>query len=523
MLPESPDPRDRVTTDIGSGNTAQPTADEQPGLESVRAPDSANESVTRTIHPSGGGNPAALASTDFLVADELYNTELVYGDPAPYRLEGQVTRGAMGSIFKGRDTAFGRDIALKVLAQQHQHDPGMRQRFLNEIRITGKLQHPGVVPVYALGEFADGRPFFTMRYLRGRTLAELLAERTGPADNLAHFLKIFEQVCQVLGYAHSLGVIHRDLKPANVMVGEFGVVKVVDWGLAKVMGEADEQSAADTEPAATGREVFNGQPSSEPGEAPLHTQVGTVIGSPAYISPEQARGEVDRLDARTDVFGLGAILCEILTGHPVHLGSRCTEVCRKAAHADVTETFTRLTSCGADTPLIELAKRCLAPDQADRPQDAGVVVAELMAYLAYVLRQPERDLVRFFELSLDLFCIAGFDGFFHRVNENFSRVLGYTVQELVSRPFLEFVHPDDQQKTLDAMLQLAQGTPLAQFRNRYRDARGRYRWFEWTAKSVPEERLIFAAARDVTAQTVLPPAEASGRRAISPGQPASLD
>ncbi len=145
-----------------------------------------------------------------------------------------------------------------------------------------------------------------------------------------------------------------------------------------------------------------------------------------------------------------------------------------------------------------LAKRCLAPHPSARPRDAQEVLAALTAYIASDLRRVERDLVRFFELTLDLCCIARVDGFFHHVNANFTHVLGYSATELTSRPFIEFVHPDDHAKTAAEAEKLTRGLPVVQFRNRYRHANGSYRWFEWVAQSIPEEGIIFAVARDIT-------------------------
>jgi serine/threonine protein kinase len=150
------------------------------------------------------------------------------------RLLDEIGRGGMGAVHKAHDPALGRDVAVKVLLERYQDEPEVLRRFLDEARVGGQLQHPGVVPVYDLGCFPDGRPFFAMKLVEGRTLAALLAERPTPADDLPRFLKVFEQVCQAVGYAHSRGVIHRDLKPSNVMVGAFGEVQVMDWGLAKV-------------------------------------------------------------------------------------------------------------------------------------------------------------------------------------------------------------------------------------------------------------------------------------------------
>ena len=147
----------------------------------------------------------------------------------------EIARGGMGAILRGRDGDFGRDVAVKVLREDHQDRAELTQRFLEEARIAGRLQHPGVVPVYALGRLPDGRPYFSMKLVKGRTLAALMAERKEPGQDRPRFLAVFEQVCQTLAYAHSKDVIHRDLKPANIMVGAFGEVQVMDWGLAKVL------------------------------------------------------------------------------------------------------------------------------------------------------------------------------------------------------------------------------------------------------------------------------------------------
>ncbi len=156
----------------------------------------------------------------------------------------EIGRGGMGAVFKGRDTELGRELAVKVLLDQHRDRPDLVQRFLEEAQIAGQLQHPGVAPVYELGRFADNRPYFTMKLVKGHTLAELLRQRTDVRQDLGRFLGIFAQVCQTVAYAHSQGVIHRDLKPSNVMVGGFGEVQVMDWGLAKVLRPGPAESAA---------------------------------------------------------------------------------------------------------------------------------------------------------------------------------------------------------------------------------------------------------------------------------------
>ena len=151
------------------------------------------------------------------------------------QLFGEIARGGMGAVLKGRDTDLGRELAVKVLLDRHRDDPDLVRRFVEEAQIAGQLQHPGIVPVYDLGTFADHSPYFSMKLVRGRTLAELLQGRSSPDQDRPRFLGIFEAVCQTMAYAHARGVIHRDLKPSNVMVGSFGEVQVMDWGLAKVL------------------------------------------------------------------------------------------------------------------------------------------------------------------------------------------------------------------------------------------------------------------------------------------------
>ncbi len=323
-----------------------------------------------------------------------------------YQLQGEIARGGMGAILKGRDVDLGRDLAIKVLLESHQGNSDVVRRFIEEAQIGGQLQHPGVVPVYELGAFPDRRPYFAMKLVKGRTLASLLTDqpisvgagsvrRSGPdrgteapptgrlcpPHDLPRFLSIFEQVCQTMAYAHARGVIHRDLKPSNVMVGSFGEVQVMDWGLAKVLpqgGIADEAQGqlAQQTVIMTVRSGSAGSGSE--------SQAGSVLGTPVYMAPEQARGEVDRIDERADVFGLGAILCEILTGQPPFTGATREEIRAQSARGDLSDALCRLDACAAEPELIDLARDCLAPEQTRRPRSAGEVARRISGYLAGV-------------------------------------------------------------------------------------------------------------------------------------------
>jgi serine/threonine protein kinase len=313
----------------------------------------------------------------------------------------------MGAIIKGRDTDLGRDLAIKVLLDQHKDKPAVVQRFIEEAQIGGQLQHPGIVPIYELGQFADQRPFFSMKLVKGETLSKLLAARVEPAADRGKFLGIFEQVCQTMAYAHSRGVIHRDLKPANIMVGAFGEVQVMDWGLAKVLesgGIADEKTAQDRQKGHSIIQTLRSQVGSDMpdtvgsygsyGSAGSHTQMGSVMGTPAYMPPEQALGEIDIMDERADVFGLGAILAEILTGQPPYVGDDGTQVFRMASRGKLTDCFARLDASGVDADLIALTKHCLELEPQDRPRNAGELAQRITGYLESVetkLRETELE------------------------------------------------------------------------------------------------------------------------------------
>lgn len=314
-----------------------------------------------------------------------------------YRLDGEIARGGMGAIIKGRDTDLGRDLAIKVLLDSHKDKPEVVQRFVEEAQIGGQLQHPGIAPIYELGQFADKRPFFSMKLVKGQTLSKLLADRENAADERGKMIGIFEQICQTMAYAHSRGVIHRDLKPANIMVGAFGEVQVMDWGLAKVLqigGVADEKRSMLQHEQSIIQTLRSGVGSDAPhfGSAGSQTQMGSVMGTPAYMPPEQALGEIDHLDERADVFGLGAILCEILTGQPPYVAEDGTLVFRMASRGKLGDALSRLEACGADEDLIALAKDCLELEPIDRPRDAGVLAERVTGYLESVeekLRESE--------------------------------------------------------------------------------------------------------------------------------------
>ncbi len=304
-----------------------------------------------------------------------------------YDLVGEIGRGAVGVILKGRDVDLGRDVAIKLLRDEYANRQDVAQRFVEEAQISGQLQHPGIAPLYELGIHPDGRPYFAMKLIKGRTFSGLLNDRHDVTKGRHHFLGIFEHVCQAMAYAHSRGVIHRDLKPSNIMVGAFGEVQVMDWGFAKVLtrgGVADERSAqrlhsvhSVIETVRTGGSMVGSQ-----------SLAGSLMGTPPYMSPEQASGEIDVVDARSDVFSLGAVLCEILTGMPPYVAENpeggVYEVVKLASQAKLGPAKERLASCGASEELVDICLSCLTPARAARPADAAVLTKEISSYLAAV-------------------------------------------------------------------------------------------------------------------------------------------
>ncbi len=238
-------------------------------------------------------------------------------------------QGGLGVIFIARDLELNREVALKEIKPAYAKDGTSRNRFVVEAEVTGGLEHPGVVPVYGLGRYEDGRPYYAMRFIKGESLKEAI-DRVHKSDEgidldpgqrllaLQKLLRRFLDVCNAIEYAHSRGVLHRDLKPKNIMVGQYGETLVVDWGLAKAVGKFEEEEDS---PEATLRPTYS--------SGSTDTIPGSVLGTPQYMSPEQASGRLDQLRPASDVYSLGATLYAILTGKSPFASEKAEEVLPK--------------------------------------------------------------------------------------------------------------------------------------------------------------------------------------------------
>jgi serine/threonine-protein kinase len=307
-----------------------------------------------------------------------------------YTLTSLHAQGGIGQVWLARDTEMDREIALKELRADRTGDDVLLRRFFQEARVTGQLDHPGVVPVYELarGEAGAGagRPYYTMRFVRGRTLSDAVAlyhkNRTaGQArrSDLLALLQAFVGVCNTVAFAHSKGVIHRDLKGSNIILGEFGEVVLLDWGLAKLV----DREAHGTEPAADFDPMMtapHGAAPEQPGFSPGLTSAGAVMGTPAYMAPEQAEGRADRIGRKTDVYGLGTILYEILTGHAPFEGRSIDDVLRKVREEPPDPPRKLNRSIGKD--LEAICTKAMAKDPAARYDSAGELASDVRHSLA---------------------------------------------------------------------------------------------------------------------------------------------
>jgi serine/threonine protein kinase len=343
-----------------------------------------NEAAKTVLHSPDQDSKSPISTNDVSRA-YLRQEEIAIGPR--FTRSSLHASGGMGKVWLARDVSLGRDVALKEL--QSETASGKR-RFLREAQVTGRLEHPGIVPVYEMGRDPEtGRPFYVMRFIRGRTLTEVTADfhRNRRPDwyepmELVKLLTAFVSVCQTIAYAHSHGIVHRDLKGENIILGEFGEVIVLDWGLAKRLDGADdlgESIETDGDSSATAH----------------RTMMGQVMGTPAYMAPEQAEGRLDLIGPSTDIFGLGAVLYEILTGSAPFSGTTVPAIIQQAKRGEVVPPHV----LWPEVPpgLASACLKALSKSPSDRYATAAELGQEIQGWQDRQRRQAEDDLRRAFD------------------------------------------------------------------------------------------------------------------------------
>jgi serine/threonine-protein kinase len=308
-----------------------------------------------------------------------------YGSPSAataglrYRVLRPHARGGLGEVFVAEDTELHREVALKEIRKEHASNDDSRSRFVLEAEITGGLEHPGIVPIYGLGAYDDGRPFYAMRFIKGDNLKEAIARfhrsegaSRDPGERNVAFRELlgrFVDVCNAVAYAHSRGVLHRDLKPGNVMLGKYGETLLIDWGLAKPVGRPEALRDG-------------GEATLRPGSADsslLVTRLGSALGTPAFMSPEQAAGQLDQLGPASDIYSLGATLYALLTGQAPFEGDTA-EVLRQARQGELRPPRQVKGNVPAALEAICLKAMALRPEQ--RYRTALELAADVEHWLA---------------------------------------------------------------------------------------------------------------------------------------------
>lgn len=407
-----------------------------------------------------------------------------------YSLNNLHAAGGIGEIWLARDLALDRDVAVKKLQTQRAPSELTKVRFLREARITGQLDHPGVVPVYEIcQDEATGLPYYTMRFLRGRTLTEAVrdyhSERRdrGPQlKSLLGLLNAFDIICNTVAYAHSKGIIHRDLKCENVILGDYGEVVVIDWGLAKQYGRV-EVVAEDVDLEAV---------------RPAETVAGHILGTPAYMAPEQAAGETDAIGPATDVYGLSAILYEILCGQPPFTGTSTIEVLKQVRSA--TPAKPSEVAPGIPAALEQICLTGLAKAPGERHASADRLAKVVRAWVSELAerRQAEEERERFFALSQDLLAIVDADGNLGQVGPAWTALLGAERDALLGQPFLDRIHADDRAAAARNFEMAQAEQKAATFEAKAVHADGTTRWVSWNVTPIARERSLYVVGRDIT-------------------------
>ncbi|MEN0109817.1 MAG: PAS domain S-box protein [Planctomycetota bacterium] len=389
--------------------------------------------------------------------------------------------GGIGQVWLAYDTILGRNVALKELLPELRGSRVHRERFYREACVAAQLAHPGTVPIYEYRE-ESGRCYYTMKFLAGRTYAEAIREAHAgqseglPFERLYPLLEQFISVCDAIAYAHAQGVVHRDLKGDNIVLGEFGEVTVIDWGLAKRLGES----------------VGGPKPSDDL----TPTIQGERLGTPGYMAPEQARGDQSEIDERTDVYGLAAVLYEVLTTRPPFSG----ETANETMHLVETAQPRAPSEFRPGTPP-ELAAICLnglAKEKAERFPSAEALRDAVRGWVAdqAAERRDAEQQARFFSLSRDAFVTLDEAGVITHVNAAYQRLLGYATDGPVGVHYADTLHPEDRDAAARVFALAMQGSAEQDFVLRVARGDGdRYTPISWSVTRARDESTVYAVGR----------------------------
>jgi PAS domain S-box-containing protein len=412
-------------------------------------------------------------------------------------IKGLLSTGGIGQVWIAWDPVIGREIALKELKVEMSRSRRNRDRFFREAQLTGQLEHPGIVPVYEyIAEQEGARSYYTMRLVKGRTLTEAIKshhKRRGGSETseLVRLLNVFVSVCQTIAYAHSRRVIHRDLKGDNIILGDFGEVIVLDWGLAKRLEEASEEPQDEVEIDAWKTLIPED-------DAVSGTMQGEKLGTPAYMSPEQASGRIDEIDERTDVYGLAAILYEILTGHPPFLGTSIVEILHRVIHDP--PPAPREERPNVSRELEQICLRGLSKARENRQQTALELAGQVEGWITERAerKRTDQERERFFNLSLDLLGIVDAEGHLQQTNPAWKSVLGWESSELNDRPIQDLLHPDEHERITRSLERILSGEGLTELERRVRCKDGSWKWVLWNASLIAGEAKVYIVGRDIT-------------------------
>tara|TARA_R110002049_G_scaffold4601_5_gene31998 strand:- start:10009 stop:11973 length:1965 start_codon:yes stop_codon:yes gene_type:complete len=412
--------------------------------------------------------------------------------PNRWRLLRLLASGGIGEVWIAEDQLLMRKAAIKRLRPETAHLPSVQDRFLREARITAQLTHPCTVSVIDLIE--DGADsYYAMTLVEGETLREHVAQfhrkmrhdTDAASSELFTLLRHWVAVARTIAYAHSSGFLHRDIKSENVVVGAYGQVTVIDWGLAKRIEDTEPNESVDLQtdqlyPTAT-----------------QATRSGLRLGTPPFMSPEQAHGDVEAVDRRTDTYALSGLLYEILTGQPPFVGNDADavmEAVKSQPPADprTLKPFLPLRLC-------QICLQGLAKDKNDRHQSAAVLADEVEDWMDNESIRLQADEIRrkLFELSDDIMLVFDNTPTVLWANSAWERVMGWKPEELIGKVPNVLVHPDDQSRDAEVFASVSRGEVATGMERRMRAKDGSYRWYSWTATPILDEGTTCAIGRDI--------------------------